>query len=221
MSTGGGIPTEALLDLRRRLDELPPRHPGRRALVEGAAGLYGVSHATVYRALAGQLRPKGLRRADRSEPRKIARTELERYFEIVAALNVRTSNLKRRRLSTANCIALLETHGVETADGLVRAGELRLMQIGATDRAGIATKWHSSTPMGRDEPSPAGRCLARRRGSCFMQGRVFPESPPSGRTRSGSCRACVRPRPWCRGTPSPGSGSPARLFFDPGRRESS
>ena len=99
-----------------------------------------LTHATVYRALAGQLRPKGLRRADRSEPRKIARTELERYFEIVAALKVRTSNLKRRRLSTANCIALLETHGVETADGLVRAGELRLMQIGATDRAGIATK---------------------------------------------------------------------------------
>ena len=121
MNTGGGIPAEALLDLRRRLDDLPPRHPGRRALVEGAAGLYGVSRATVYRALAGQLRPKGLRRADRGEPRKIARTELERYCEIVAALKVRTSNLKRRRLSTANCIALLEAHGVETPDGLVRA----------------------------------------------------------------------------------------------------
>ena len=121
MNTGGGIPAEALLDLRRLLDDLPPRHPGRRALVEGAAGLYGVSRATVYRALAGQLRPKGLRRADRGEPRKIARTELERYCEIVAALKVRTSNLKRRRLSTANCIALLEAHGVETPDGLVRA----------------------------------------------------------------------------------------------------
>ena len=121
MSSGGGIPAEALLDLRRRLDDLPPRHPGRRALVEGAAGLYGVSRATVYRALAGQLRPKGLRRADRGEPRKIARMELERYCEIVAALKVRTSNLKGRRLSTANCIALLEAHGVETPDGLVRA----------------------------------------------------------------------------------------------------
>ena len=33
---------------------------------------------------------------------------------------MRTSNLKRRRLSTANCIALLEAYGVETPDGLVR-----------------------------------------------------------------------------------------------------
>ena len=56
MSKEGGIPAEALLDLRRRLDELSPRHPGRRALVEGAAGLFGVSRSTVYRALAGRLR---------------------------------------------------------------------------------------------------------------------------------------------------------------------
>ena len=56
MSKEGGIPAEALLDLPRRLDELSPRHPGRRALVEGAAGLFGVSRSTVYRALAGRLR---------------------------------------------------------------------------------------------------------------------------------------------------------------------
>ena len=121
MSKEGGIPAEALLDLRRRLDELSPRHPGRRALVEGAAGLFGVSRSTVYRALAGQLRPRSLRRADRGEPRKIARIELERYCEIVAALKLRTSNLKGRRLSTARSIALLEAHGVETPEGLVRA----------------------------------------------------------------------------------------------------
>ena len=29
MSQGGGIPVEALLDLRRRLDDLPPRHAGK------------------------------------------------------------------------------------------------------------------------------------------------------------------------------------------------
>ncbi|MYF77401.1 MAG: transposase family protein [Acidobacteria bacterium] len=121
MSSGGGIPAEALLDLRRRLDTLPPRDPGRRALVDGMAGLYDVSRATVYRSLAGQLRPKGLRRSDRGEPRKMPRAELERYCEIVAALKVRTSNLKRRRLSTRRCIELLEEHGVETPDGLARA----------------------------------------------------------------------------------------------------
>lgn len=121
MNACGGIPAEALLDLRRRLDALAPRDPGRRALVDGMAGLYDVSRATVYRSLAGQMRPKGVRRADRGEPRKMVRAELERYCEIVAALKVRTSNLKRRRLSTRRCIELLEEHGVETPDGPARA----------------------------------------------------------------------------------------------------
>ena len=123
MSQDGGIPVEALLDLRRRLDDLPPRHAGRRALVEGTAGLFGVSRATLYRALAGQFRPHGLRRADRGEPRKLTRLELERYCEIVAALKLRTSNLKGRHLSTARCIELLEERGVETPQGLVRVSK--------------------------------------------------------------------------------------------------
>ena len=121
MSQNGGIAAEALLDLRRRRDQLPPRHASRRAIVESAADLFGVSRATLYRALAGQLQPQGLRRADRGKPRKIDRQELERYCEIVAALKLRTSNLKGRRLSTSRCIELLETHGVETPQGLVRA----------------------------------------------------------------------------------------------------
>lgn len=121
MSRGGGIPAEALLDLRRRLDQLPPRHRERRALIEGAAQLFGVSRAYVYRALQGQLRPRELRRLDRGEPRKIPRAQLERYCEIVAALKIRTSNRKGRRLSTARAIELIEAHGVETPDGLVRA----------------------------------------------------------------------------------------------------
>lgn len=123
MSQGGDIPVEALLDLRRRLDDLPPRHAGRRALVEGAASLFGVSRATLYRALAGQFRPRGLRRADRGEPRKLTRHELERYCEIVAALKLRTSNLKGRHLSTTRCIELLEEVGVETPQGLVRVSK--------------------------------------------------------------------------------------------------
>ena len=123
MSQNGGIPVEALLDLRRRLDDLPPRHAGRKALVEGAASLFGVSRATLYRALAGQFRPRGLRRADRGEPRKLTRHELEHYCEIVVALKLRTSNLKGRHLSTARCIELLEEVGVETPQGLVRVSE--------------------------------------------------------------------------------------------------
>ena len=123
MSQEGGIPAAALLDLRRRLDDLPPRHAGRRALVEGAASLFGVSRATLYRALARQFRPRGLRRADRGEPRKLTRLELERYCEIAAALKLRTSNLKGRHLSTARCIELLEESGVETPQGLVHVSK--------------------------------------------------------------------------------------------------
>jgi SAM-dependent methyltransferase len=118
---GGGIPAEALLDLRRRLDGLPPRHAERRTIVDGAADLFGVSRATVYRALQGQLRPKGLRRADRGVPRKIPQDALERFCEVIAALKIRTSNKKGRRLSTVRAIQLIEEHGVETPDGLVRA----------------------------------------------------------------------------------------------------
>ena len=120
MSQDGGIPVEALVDLRRRLDDLPPRHAGRRALVEGAASLFGVSRATLYRALAGQFRPRGLRRADRGEPRKLTRLELERYCEIVAALKLRTSNLKGGtcRLSAASSCS--KKSELKPPQGLVR-----------------------------------------------------------------------------------------------------
>jgi hypothetical protein len=46
---------------------------------------------------------------------------MERYCEIIAAMKVRTSNRKRRHLSTGRAIELLETFGVETPEGLVRA----------------------------------------------------------------------------------------------------
>ncbi|MCB0627601.1 MAG: IS481 family transposase, partial [Saprospiraceae bacterium] len=129
MSKGGGIPAEALLDLRRRLDELTSRDPGRRIIIDGAASLFGVSRATIYRALAGQLRPKGLRRADRGEPRKTPRAELERYCEIIAALKIRTSNKQGRKLSTARAIDLLENFGIETPDGLVKVAEGTLHRV--------------------------------------------------------------------------------------------
>ena len=129
MSKGGGIPAEALLDLRRRLDELTSRDPGRRIIIDGAANLFGVSRATIYRALAGQLRPKGLRRADRGEPRKTPRAELERYCEIIAALKIRTSNKQGRKLSTARAIDLLENFGIETPDGLVKVAEGTLHRV--------------------------------------------------------------------------------------------
>ena len=43
------IPDAAPINLRRRLDMLPPRHPERTTVLQNAADLYGVSRATLYR----------------------------------------------------------------------------------------------------------------------------------------------------------------------------
>jgi hypothetical protein len=114
------ISSEALINLRRRLEALPPRHPDRAAMLASAAALYGVSRATLYRALRRHLRPKAVRRADRGQPRKLSLAEIERYCEIIAALKLRTSNKKGRHVSTARAIELMTQHGVETPEGLVK-----------------------------------------------------------------------------------------------------
>jgi hypothetical protein len=115
------LPPEALLDLRRRLANLPPRSPDRRVLMQETAALYGVSESSLYRALRERARPKALNRSDRGVPRVLPQPELERYCEVIAALKIRTSNKKGRHLSTVQAIRLLEEHGVETPDGLLRA----------------------------------------------------------------------------------------------------
>jgi hypothetical protein len=120
MAEGRRIPADALVALRRRLDALPLRHPDRVEALRALAELYGVSRATVYRELHRQLRPRPLRRADRGQPRKVPLAELERYCAVIAALKIRTPNKKGRHLSTRRAIELMEEHGVETPDGLVK-----------------------------------------------------------------------------------------------------
>jgi hypothetical protein len=73
------IPGEALINLRRRLDTLPPQHPERTTFLQHAASLYGVSRATLYRQLQQHVRPRPVRRVDRGKPRKLPTSELERY----------------------------------------------------------------------------------------------------------------------------------------------
>lgn len=114
-------PGEALVDLRRRLSLLTPRDPARADVIARAAQAYGISASTVYRSLRELTRPKPVRRADHGTTKAAPQAEMERYAEIVAALKVRTSNKKGRRLSTRRAIELLEDTGVETPDGLVRA----------------------------------------------------------------------------------------------------
>ena len=117
----GGIPSETLTGLRRRLAALPGRDPGRRAEVGRIAELFGVSASTVYRALASARYPKGLRRVDRGRPRMTDPAQMNRYCAVVAALKIRTTNGQGRKLSTAQAIGILEEFGVHTPEGLVRA----------------------------------------------------------------------------------------------------
>lgn len=115
------IPADALMNLRRRLDALPSRHPDRKAMLESAASLYGISRATLYRQLRRLFQPpKAVRRADRGKPRKIPVDDLERFCEIIAALKIRTANKKGHHLSTVRAIQLMEEYGVETPDGLIK-----------------------------------------------------------------------------------------------------
>ena len=114
------IASEALGALRRRWHALPPKSAERRHVMRETAALYGVSEATLYRALREQVRPRALHRLDKGKPRVVPAAEMERYCEIIAALKVRTSNAKGRHLSTAQALRLLEEFGVETPDGVLQ-----------------------------------------------------------------------------------------------------
>lgn len=115
------IPSDALLDLRRRLAPFPPRSAERRQLMQDTAILYGVSETTLYRALRERTRPRAVRRADQGAPRVLPPDQMQRYCEVIAAIKVRTSNKQGRHLSTAEAIRLLEAFGIDTPDGHVRA----------------------------------------------------------------------------------------------------
>jgi hypothetical protein len=111
---------ETLVALRTRLEQLPERSAERLALVQSCADLHGVSIDTIYRSLREQFRPRALHRRDRGIPRKLSRKEMEYLCEVIAAMKLRTTNLKRRHLSTGGAIDLLIDTGIETPDGLLR-----------------------------------------------------------------------------------------------------
>ena len=75
--SGKHISTEALISLRNRLSCLPSRSHERRSMMQEIAKLYGVSEATLYRALREYSRPKALRRSDYGKPRILAIEEME------------------------------------------------------------------------------------------------------------------------------------------------
>jgi len=116
-----GIPSEAIVALRVRLEQYSPRSAERRDIIQRTADLYDVSRATMYRALELQPKPKSLQRTDSGKSRKVPLSELIEYCEIIAALKVRTQNKKGRHISTVRAIQILEEHGVETPKGLIKA----------------------------------------------------------------------------------------------------
>lgn len=115
------LPSEALVDLRRRLATLPPHSAATRQVIREAAAVYDVSESTVYRALVQRSAPRAVQRVDQGTPRVLPADQLEQYCEVIAALKLRTTNKQGRHLSTAEAIRLLEAYGVDTPNGLLQA----------------------------------------------------------------------------------------------------
>lgn len=158
------IPVDSLLQLRQRLDRLPPKSPERAAQVAAFALLYGVSPTTVYRALQAFQKPHAVHRKDRGKPRVLPRSELERYCELIAALKLRTLNKQGRHLSTRQAIELLEQYGVETSQGLIRAPQAVLHK---TTVNVYLRQWHLDLPRITRQP-PAVRFEAEHSNDCWQ-----------------------------------------------------
>jgi hypothetical protein len=120
------VPADALALLRRKLALLPSRHPERAVLMQSTFTLYDISRPTLYRLLRGEHRPHDVHRVDRGQPRVMSAAEIERWCEIVAAMQARTTNKKGRCLSTARALEILVEHGIETPDGFRQLDRGRL-----------------------------------------------------------------------------------------------
>ena len=158
------IPVDSLVQLRQRLDRLPPKSPERAAQIAAVAQLYGVSSTTVYRALRALSKPRAAHRADRGTPRVLPLADLERYCELIAALKLRTTNKQGRHLSTQRAIEILEQYGVETSQGLLRAppGVLHKSTINL-----YLGQWHLDHPRLTRQP-PAVRFEAEQSNACWQ-----------------------------------------------------
>ncbi|MCP4143437.1 MAG: transposase family protein [Chloroflexi bacterium] len=115
------MPDERIITLKKQLDLLSSRSPERKKMVQTFGELYGVSRNSVYRSLRKRGRPKALKRSDAGESRVLPTSEMERYCRVIAAIKLRTLNKKGHHISTVETIRLLETFGIETPEGSVKA----------------------------------------------------------------------------------------------------
>ena len=158
------IPADSLLQLRQRLDHLSRKSPERARQVAEFADLYGVSPTTVYRTLKNLRKPRLTHRTDHGKPRVLPMAELERYCELIAAVKLRTTNRQGRHASTKRVIKLLEEHGIETPQGLVKAPQGLLHK--STVDAYLA-QLHLDQPRLQRQP-PAVRFQAERSNDCWQ-----------------------------------------------------
>ena len=91
--------------------------------MQETAARYGVSEPTLYRAIEQHGKPRAVNRADGFHLWLLPKAQWERYLELIAAVKLRTSNLKGLRIfsCTAEAIRLLETYGLATTEGLIQA----------------------------------------------------------------------------------------------------
>ena len=115
------LQADSLIMLYNKLASLSMRSPQRKLIIKEASELYGVSKATIYRSLRRYNKLSTVMRMDYNRPRLIKYEEMKKYCELIAALKLRTTNKNGRHLSNAACIRILEEHGIETNDGLVKA----------------------------------------------------------------------------------------------------
>lgn len=158
------IPVDSLMQLRQRLDHLPRKSPERARQVAAFADLYGVSATTIYRTLKNLRKPRLAHRADHGKPRVLPMAELERYCELIAAVKLRTTNKQGRHVSTKRVIQLLEEHGMQTPQGLVRAPK-GLLHKSTVDA--YLTQLHLDQPRLHRQP-PAVRFQAERSNDCWQ-----------------------------------------------------
>lgn len=158
------IPADSLLQLRQRLDHLPRKSPERARQVAEFADLYGVSPTTVYRTLKNLRKPRLTHRADHGKPRVLPMAELESYCALIAAVKLRTTNRQGRHVSTKRVIELLEEHGIETPQGLVKAPK-GLLHKSTVDA--YLTQLHLDQPRLQRQP-PAVRFQAERSNDCWQ-----------------------------------------------------
>ncbi len=132
------IPFEMLVVLQNQLDTLSPRNAQRKQLIEETCEAFGISPATLRRQLRNHQLPYLVHRIDYNKSRSLPEADMRRYCELIAALKLRTTSKKGRRLSTKACIQLLEKSGIETTEGLIKV-ETGLLKLSTVSR--YLTQW--------------------------------------------------------------------------------